>query len=133
MDSYIGVKRVRAKPMSRWDFNILANVKIERWDFNAEERLTLEKGYLVEYQDGGKPNIEGFAGYVSWSPKDVFEKSYFIVGENDTIADVLYSSYGTARKWIRSDGGKMEERLSDTPLECQAAWRAVAETVGTLL
>ena len=26
--------------------------------------------------DGGKENVDGFAGYVSWSPKDVFEASY---------------------------------------------------------
>ncbi|MFP3675023.1 DUF2829 domain-containing protein, partial [Bacillus sp. SIMBA_031] len=35
-----------------------------------------EPGYLVEYLDGGKPNIEGHQGYVSWSPADVFERSY---------------------------------------------------------
>lgn len=33
-------------------------------------------GYLVEYQDGGKANDERHSGYISWSPADVFEKSY---------------------------------------------------------
>jgi hypothetical protein len=31
---------------------------------------------LVEYTDGGKANLAGFAGYVSWSPADVFERTY---------------------------------------------------------
>lgn len=35
-----------------------------------------EDGYLVEYQDGGKPNHPDYEGYISWSPKDVFEKAY---------------------------------------------------------
>lgn len=35
-----------------------------------------EQGYLVEYTDGGKPNDERHKGYISWSPRDVFEKSY---------------------------------------------------------
>lgn len=31
---------------------------------------------MVEYVDGGKPNDERHKGYISWSPRDVFEKSY---------------------------------------------------------
>lgn len=34
------------------------------------------EGYVVEYTDGGKANVEGYEGYVSWSPKEVFENSY---------------------------------------------------------
>ena len=35
-----------------------------------------DAGYLVEYIDGGKSNVFGYNGYVSWSPADVFEKAY---------------------------------------------------------
>ena len=35
-----------------------------------------DAGYLVEYQDGGKANDSRHTGYISWSPKDVFERSY---------------------------------------------------------
>jgi hypothetical protein len=31
---------------------------------------------LVQYADGGAPNVEGFTGYISWSPQDVFERAY---------------------------------------------------------
>ena len=35
-----------------------------------------DEGYLVEYLDGGKPNVPSHKGYVSWSPKEVFDKAY---------------------------------------------------------
>ena len=35
-----------------------------------------ELGMLVEYQDGGKANHPNHDGYISWSPKDVFDNSY---------------------------------------------------------
>ena len=35
-----------------------------------------DEGYLVEYTDGGKANTPQYDGYVSWSPKDVFERAY---------------------------------------------------------
>ena len=35
-----------------------------------------DDGYLVEYHDGGNPNVEGYAGYVSWTTKVQFENVY---------------------------------------------------------
>ena len=35
-----------------------------------------DDGYLVEYIDGGKPNVPEYKGYVSWSPKEQFENAY---------------------------------------------------------
>ena len=40
-----------------------------------------EEGYLVEYLDGGKTNDSRHEGYISWSPKEVFEKSYLCIGD----------------------------------------------------
>lgn len=70
MQEYYGTKQLRAKPMTRGDYN-----KLRGWPLPPGEDRD-EEGYLVEYLDGGKPNVEGFYGYVSWSPKDVFEASY---------------------------------------------------------
>lgn len=70
MKSYIGTKVINAKPMTRGEYNILRG-----WDLPAGENGA-DEGYLVEYLDGGKVNVPGFANYVSWSPKDVFERSY---------------------------------------------------------
>lgn len=49
--------------------------RLRGWQIPADED-PCEIGYVVEYLDGGKPNLEGFDGYVSWSPADVFERAY---------------------------------------------------------
>jgi hypothetical protein len=69
MQQFIGTKLVNAKAMNRADYNMLRG-----WGLPADEDGT-DKGYLVEYVDGGKPNVEGFTGYVSWSPTEVFENA----------------------------------------------------------
>lgn len=70
MKRYIGTKELNAKPMNKQDYNNLRG-----WKLPSDEDA-LEEGYLVEYLDGGKANHKDFDNYISWSPKDVFEKSY---------------------------------------------------------
>lgn len=60
MKTYIGTKIIEAKPMTRGDYNTFRGWKIPE-DENPEDR-----GYLVKYPDG----------YISWSPKEVFEEAY---------------------------------------------------------
>lgn len=67
---YIGTKMINAVPMNRGDYNNLRG-----WECPADENPD-DEGYLVEYQDGGQRNHESFSGYISWSPKDVFERAY---------------------------------------------------------
>lgn len=67
---YEGTKRLHATPMNRGDYNAYRG-----WQVPADENPA-DEGYLVEYVDGGKPNDSRHAGYISWSPKDVFERSY---------------------------------------------------------
>lgn len=67
---YEGTKRVHAKPMNRGDYN-----SYRGWEVPADENPA-DEGYLVEYVDGGRGNDSRHAGYISWSPKDVFERSY---------------------------------------------------------
>lgn len=70
MKNYIGTKIINATPMSRAAYNILRG-----WTLPADENGN-DEGYLVEYTDGGKPNLAGYAGYVSWSPKAQFDGAY---------------------------------------------------------
>ncbi|HCU64561.1 MAG TPA: DUF2829 domain-containing protein [Rheinheimera sp.] len=70
MDLYIGTKLIKAVPMPLGQYNNLQGWKLPE----GQEPHT--PGYLVEYLDGGKPNHPDFAGYISWSPKDVFERAY---------------------------------------------------------
>lgn len=70
MNTYIGTKIIQAKPMNRREYNDLRG-----WVVPADENPA-DEGYLVEYLDGGKANVAGFSGYISWSPKEVFENAY---------------------------------------------------------
>lgn len=67
---YVGVKEVVAKAMTRGAYNHLRG-----WIVPGNENPA-DEGYLVEYIGGGTPNVSGFNGYISWSPKDVFEEAY---------------------------------------------------------
>lgn len=70
MQKYIGTKLVLAAPMTRGDYN-----HYRGWTIPANEDPE-DVGYLVEYLDGGEPNHEDHEGYISWSPANVFERSY---------------------------------------------------------
>ncbi len=70
MQKYYGTKALQAKPMTRGDYN-----KYRGWGLPSNEDAN-ERGYLVEYLDGGAANDDRHEGYISWSPADLFEKSY---------------------------------------------------------
>ena len=70
MKQYIGVKRINAIDMTRAAYNILRG-----WELPAMENGE-DAGYLVEYIDGGQANHPNFKGYISWSPKEVFDRAY---------------------------------------------------------
>lgn len=67
---HIGTKIVIALAMTRAAYN-----EYRGWSLPANEDGN-DDGYLVEYTDGGKPNVAGHAGYVSWSPKEQFDAAY---------------------------------------------------------
>lgn len=79
MNTYIGNKIIRAKRMTRGAYNALRG-----WMVPADESPA-DSGYLVEYLDGGKPNVDGFDGYVSWSPKAQFEAAYTEIPNTETM------------------------------------------------
>ena len=70
MNKYLGTKEVLAKPMTRGEYN-----DYRGWQIPENEDPN-EQGYLIEYQDGGKSKDSRHAGYISWSPADVFNRAY---------------------------------------------------------
>lgn len=60
MKKYIGTKEIKARPMTRGEYNARKG-----WPMPSNE-VASEEGYFVEYPDG----------YTSWSPKKVFEEAY---------------------------------------------------------
>jgi len=67
--TFIGVKVVKATPMTRDQYNAY-----RQWPVLSNENN--DEGYLIEYTDGGAPNVVGHAGYISWSPKEQFDNAY---------------------------------------------------------
>lgn len=66
----IGTKIVKLSPMNRAEYNAYRG-----WQLPADERGE-DDGYLVEYTDGGEPNDQRHAGYISWSPKAQADAAY---------------------------------------------------------
>lgn len=69
MKQYTGTKVVNAEPMTRQEYNDLRG-----WQVPNDEN-PLDEGYLVE-DAAAAPNTTTHKGYVSWTPKDMFENSY---------------------------------------------------------
>ena len=67
MKSYIGVKRVKAEPMTLGQYHAL-----RKWSTGNDEDPNAE-GYLVEYPGFPEQGIPD--GYISWCPKNAFEHS----------------------------------------------------------
>lgn len=66
----LGTKVIHFVAMTRQEYN-----DYRGWELPSNENGD-DNGYLVEYTDGGTPNVPGHTGYVSWSPHGVFEKAY---------------------------------------------------------
>jgi hypothetical protein len=67
--NYIGFKVVKAEPMNLGDYN-----KFRGWTIPANENPEKE-GYKIVYPDG----------YVSWSPKEIFDQAYLEVDPNPKL------------------------------------------------
>lgn len=77
MKKYIGTKLLKAKPMTRGEYN-----DFRGWIIPPDENPN-DTGYLVEYSDG----------YISWSPTKQFEEAYMQIGDNNTITQELVDSF----------------------------------------
>lgn len=75
MKLHIGTKLIKSKKMNRIAYN-----EYRGWELPLDENPS-DEGFLVEYLDGGPSNHYDHEGYISWSPQEVFEKSYQDVTE----------------------------------------------------
>lgn len=100
MEAYIGTKMINATPMTRLEYT-----QFRGWELPSDEDEN-ERGYLVEYLDGGEANTSEYEGYVSWSPKDVFENAYKASGELSFGAaiELLQQGRKVARKGWNGKG-----------------------------
>ena len=80
MKQFNAVKEVNAKPMTRQEYNDLRG-----WRLPADEDGS-DEGYLTE-DINSPPNTLDFDGYVSWTPKKMFDDQFYeidaqVVGES---------------------------------------------------
>lgn len=73
--TYVGTKIIDAEPMTRGEYN-----KYRGWTIPANENPD-DEGYLVQYRPDG---------YISWSPKKVFEEAYKGVDEGMTFGGAIH-------------------------------------------
>jgi hypothetical protein len=118
---YIGAKTICAVAMNRLAYN-----KLRGWTLPADENGD-DEGYLVEYLDGGKPNLEGYAGYVSWSPKEQFENAY------RPIASALDTPAADAVEEMIKAAGATAPRVTPEKLREVIASVAWIRPLGTLM
>lgn len=113
--TYVGTKALFAQPMTLGNYN-----NRRGWTIPENEDPSRE-GYLVEYPDG----------YISWSPKEVFEETYqqmtthyvtfgseVPTGENDA-PEMQPERSEAATTWedrVRQEGAELRERLSNLEL-----------------
>ena len=70
MKSYIGTKRILARPMNLADYN-----EYRGWGLPSGENGS-DAGFLVEHTDGGEANHSSHKGPVAWLPAPIFEKVF---------------------------------------------------------
>lgn len=70
MKKYKCHKVVKAIEMTRAEYNIYRG-----WEL-PENECGDDEGYLVEYIYSPNKNHNNHDGYISWSPKEVFESGY---------------------------------------------------------
>lgn len=109
MKKYLGVKIVEAEPMSANEFAAAFPLK-GKIDPNEDTQ-----GYKVVYEDG----------YVSWSPKDVFEKAYkeleglFVHEKIDVFSDGFWGfSMSKTQENVKDQSSKGVDSNHDQELKC---------------
>lgn len=90
---YIGTKLIKAKPMTRGEYNVYRG-----WTLPKNENPD-DDGYLIVYVDSDD--------YVSWSPKDVFDRAYRSCDGGMTFGgaiELLKMGFKVARKGWNGKG-----------------------------
>lgn len=88
MRKYIGVKEIEAEPMSLNEFRDEAEGANE-----GEENHKDKPGYIVRYPDG----------YISWSPKGVFESAYMPLNDDGNLSEDVVKDFFCPKETFQGD------------------------------
>lgn len=118
MKQFNAVKEVNAKPMTRQEYNDLRGWRLPTNEDGSDE------GYLTE--DINAPaNMEGWDGYISWTPKAMFDDQFYAVNRVDActapqdLDHVLTEDEGW-KWWAKKPsecGGSFAQLGGDCPIE----------------
>lgn len=126
-DHYVGSKIIKAKPMNRLEYNVYRG-----WELPADENGA-DEGYLVEYTDGGQSNHKDHVGYISWSPKKVFDGTYLPIGELGQPTPAPFALRLLAEVAENRDRLRKLESFLDVLEGMSEELRPVDEEMGSLL
>jgi len=111
MASFIGTKRLKAFPMTKKEY-----CEYRGWEVPSDEDPD-EQVYLVEYEADpeSKPNHPDHEGYISMSPKHVFDKAYKI---SESFVDRLVIEHSDLKEkkdkmWEAIKNGKVPGHAID--------------------
>lgn len=115
MTEYVGTKVLLAQPITRGAYNAYRG-----WTVPEDENPD-DEGYLVEYTDGGKANHPDHKGYISWSPKDVFERAYHPTKDYGDLADY--------QKRVMMERDELNDRISklDSFIATSPTWWSLVQ------
>lgn len=131
MEMFLGVKIVSAKAMTRLEYS-----QYRGWELPKDERGD-DEGYLVEYFDS-EPNHPDHKGYISWSPKEQFDKAHYSMGFIGDLPPFIQRIHGEAAQLVQNitkltdfiakyNEGKIEN-INPQYLDLMIRQRAVMET-----
>ena len=127
---HIGIKTVLATAMNRQEYN-----DYRGWELPSDEDGS-DEGYLVEYVDGGQSNHVNHKGYISWSPKAVFDASYSASGSMSFSEALVALKEGkkVARSGWNGKDQYVVAQAKTTTTEASKIWnphnKAHAEKIG---
>ncbi|MDV3426310.1 MAG: hypothetical protein LIR50_03840 [Bacillota bacterium] len=87
MNKYIGTKLIEAEPMTKKDFLVKEKNKTKEELHNEDDM----HGYKVKYSDQ----------YISWSPKNMFEKAYMKIITNANLKSDISISQEMVDNFIK--------------------------------
>lgn len=102
MKRFNALKKVNAKPMTRQEYN-----DYRGWTLPDDENGD-DDGYLTEDIDG-PINTDEFMGYVSWTPKDMFDNQFYEADDTHTDESVTNDSF----RVVESAGDKIPIKEGD--------------------
>lgn len=113
IDTTQRIRYIVTKTLTAWPATLGAYSEYRGWVPPPGDEVD-KPGYLVEYEDGGKPNDMRHDGYISWSPADVFERTYKPYTQMPTLPPVGEIGYDAPGQIVLVDIDEKVDTMNET-------------------